>query len=237
MPSSFSGFPTAGLQFLKSLKRNNRREWFQPRKHLYEEHVKEPMLTLVAAVNRELARFAPNYITDPKKALFRIYRDTRFSNDKTPYKTHVAAYFSRRGSDGISSGGYYVSVSADSVEIAGGLYHPGPETLLDVRNHIANHYQELQQLLSNKNTRKLTGDLSGDRLQRMPKGFLPDHPAADYIKMKDWFYDVTLPPAIAATPKLLTETVARFRAMSALIDFLNAPLQPKKRAAVKHHTF
>ena len=100
------------IQFFRSLKRNNRREWFQPRKHLYEQQVKEPMLELVSAINGELMKFAPDYVTDPKKALFRIYRDTRFSADKTPYKTHVAASFWRRGADHTGAGGFYFSVVA-----------------------------------------------------------------------------------------------------------------------------
>ena len=87
------------IQFFRGLKRNNRREWFQPRKHLFEQHVKAPMLELVAALNTQLASFAPEYVTDPTKAIFRIYRDTRFSSDKTPYKTHVAASFSRLGGE------------------------------------------------------------------------------------------------------------------------------------------
>src|SRR5215472_1997655 len=124
------------VQFFRSLKRNNRREWFQPRKHVYEQHVKGPMLELVAALNREMARLAPDYVTDPRKAIFRIYRDTRFSADKTPYKTNVSASFSRRGSAGLGSGGFYFSVSADEVEVAGGIYHPEPETMLVVRTHI-----------------------------------------------------------------------------------------------------
>ena len=91
MPSGFPGFPPEIVQFFRSLKRNNRREWFQPRKHLFEQHVKTPMLELVTLLNAELMKFAPQYVTDPKKALLRNPRDTRFSADKTPYKTHAAA--------------------------------------------------------------------------------------------------------------------------------------------------
>ena len=90
---SFQGFPEAGMQFFRSLARNNRREWFQPRKHIYEEQVKAPMAELVTALNAEMMRFAPDHVVEPAKAIYRIYRDTRFSKDKTPYKTHVAAIF------------------------------------------------------------------------------------------------------------------------------------------------
>src|SRR5882672_3168342 len=90
MTKKFPGFSPDALSFLRALKRNNRREWFQPRKEKYEALIKVPMLEMVAALNEELARFAPDYVTPPEKAVYRIYRDTRFSPDKTPYKTHIA---------------------------------------------------------------------------------------------------------------------------------------------------
>src|ERR1700739_1604763 len=95
----FPGFPSEAITFLRGLTRNNRREWFQPRKEIFETKVKEPMTRLVESVNAELLKFAPDYINDPKKAIYRIYRDTRFSSDKTPYKTHIAAIFPRRGGE------------------------------------------------------------------------------------------------------------------------------------------
>jgi len=231
VPSVFPGFPGEMIQFLRGLKRNNRRDWFQPRKHLYEQHVKDPMLQLVDALNAELAKFAPDFVTDPKKALFRIYRDTRFSTDKTPYKTHVAAWFSRRGSEGLGTGGYYFHVSVDQIEIAGGIYHPAPETMLKVRTHIVSTHEELRRILANKKSRTLFGDLQGSELSRAPKGFNPDDPALDLIKKKDWFLDASIDPGIATTPKLYPAIVERFRAMAPLIEYLNRPLLTRKKSA------
>jgi uncharacterized protein (TIGR02453 family) len=228
VPSGFAGFPPEAIKFLRSLKRNNRREWFQPRKHLYEQHVKNPMLELVAALNRELARFAPEYVTDVKKAIFRIYRDTRFSHDKTPYKTHVAASFSRRGPGRLGTGGFYFHVSPEQIEVAGGIYHPEPETMLLVRSHIAETYQDLRRILTNKKGRKLMGELQGDELTRSPKGFDPNHPAAEFIKKKDWILDSSLDPSLATSPKLYGEILERFRAMAPLIEYLNRPLLARK---------
>src|SRR5262249_9955984 len=182
------------------------------------------MEELVAALNGELVRFAPEHVTDAKKAIFRIYRDTRFSADKTPYKTHIAAAFSRRGPGLVSAGGFYFSVSNDQVEIAGGIYHPLPETMLLVRTYIAAHHQELRRILADRKTRKLLGDLQGDELTRAPRGFDPEHPALDLIKKKDWILDVSLDPGIATTPRLYTEILDRFRAMAPFIQFLNRPL-------------
>src|SRR5262245_1902360 len=93
----FSGFPEEGLRFLRSLKRNNNRKWFQERKSIFESVVKRPMEDLVEALAVDFAKFAPEMVASPKTSVHRIYRDTRFSKDKTPYKTHIAAIFPRRG--------------------------------------------------------------------------------------------------------------------------------------------
>src|SRR5215469_15781379 len=95
MTTKFPGFSPDALAFLRALKRNNRRDWFQPRKEKYEALIKQPMLELIAALNGEFERFAPEYMTAPERAVYRIYRDTRFSHDKTPYKTHISAIFPR----------------------------------------------------------------------------------------------------------------------------------------------
>lgn len=230
MRTAFAGFPQEMPGFFRGLKRNNRREWFQPRKHLFEQHVKAPMLELVGGINAELAKFAPEYVTEPKDAIFRIYRDTRFSTDKTPYKTHIAASFSRRGGERMGTGGFYFSVSHDNIEAAAGIWHPERDVMLLVRNHIADTHQELSRILADKKARKLTGELQGGALTRSPKGFDPEHPAAAIIKMKDWLLDVTLDPSLATTPKLQGEIVSRFRAMTPLIQYLNRPLISRKPA-------
>lgn len=228
--ANFSGFPEEMIRFFRGLKRNNRREWFQPRKHLFEQHVKAPMLELVAALNAEFARFAPEYITDPPKALFRIYRDTRFSADKTPYKTHVAAWFRRRGGKHSNLAGFYFSVSPQEIEVAAGLYHPLPDTTLVVRTHISGTHKELVKILANQKLRRLAGELKGDELTRSPKGFDPQHPAADLIKKKDWFLGAMLDPGLAVTPKLHGEIVERFRVMTPLVEYLNRGLLAKRPA-------
>ncbi|HVW84134.1 MAG TPA: DUF2461 domain-containing protein, partial [Bryobacteraceae bacterium] len=127
MKSTFRGFSPEGIAFLRDLKANNDREWFAPRKSIYEEHLRLPMIELVRAVHGEMLRFAPEYVGEPAKCIFRIYRDTRFSKDKTPYKTHIAASFWRNGMEKNRGAGYYFSVSPEEIEIAGGLYMPEPE--------------------------------------------------------------------------------------------------------------
>jgi uncharacterized protein (TIGR02453 family) len=229
MPSGFAGFPAEALTFLRGLKKNNNREWFQAHKPVFEEKVKAPMLELIGELNSALAGFAPAYVTDPAKAYYRIYRDTRFSPDKTPYKTHISALFRPRGLDKHSCGSLYLQISAGEVGVAGGIYMPGPEELLAVRTHLAQHHERLQRILRGKPLRALMGDLNGEQLSRVPKGFPSDHPAADLIRMKQWYVWAELDAGIATTPKLFAELLKRFRAITPLTDFLNEPLTPQHR--------
>lgn len=228
MAARFPGFPQEGLTFLQELKANNTREWFTPRKAVFEEHVKAPMVAMVEAVNAELAGFAPDYLTEPAKAIYRIYRDTRFSNDKTPYKTHIAANLHKQGADKHAAAGYYFSVGADQIEIAAGVYMPGPEELLRLRQHISAHFEEFSGLAADKGVTKLVGPLQGDSLARPPKGFSPDDPAIEWIKKKQWYYYKTdLDLGLALTPRFLPELVKRLNAMSPMVTFFNRGLAPR----------
>lgn len=228
MAAKFAGFPQQGLTFLQELKANNTREWFTPRKEVFESAVKAPMVALVEAVNAELAGFAPDYLTEPARAIYRIYRDTRFSNDKTPYKTHIAANLHKQGADKHAAAGYYFSVGADEIEIAAGVYMPGPDELLRLRQHISANFEEFSALAANKSVTKLVGTLKGDSLARPPKGFSPEDPALDWIKKKQWYYFHTdLDLKLALTPKLLPEIVKHLKAMSPMVTFFNRGLAPR----------
>lgn len=232
----FPGFPPEALTFFRGLERNNNRDWFQPRKEIFETKVKAPMIALVEAINAEFAKFAPQYVTDPKKAVYRIYRDLRFSTDKSPYKTHLAASFSRHsivqpGSGGhAASAGYFFSIGSKEVGIAGGVYDPAPDQLLAVRQWITENHVAFRKLL--QGPKKLMGGLHGEPLTRVPKGFAADHPAADLLKMKRWVFWTALDPKIATTPKIVPELVKRFKVLLPVLEELNKPLAIKKRAAI-----
>ena len=131
-----------------------------------------------------MMRFAPDYVAEPAKAIYRIYRDTRFSKDKTPYKTHIAAVFPRRGLEKHGAAGLYFSVSPKEIEVAGGLYMPGPDTLLALRTHLAEHHEEFRNIIRSRKLRTLVGEMHGEQLSRVPKGFACDHPAADLIALQ-----------------------------------------------------
>ncbi len=229
MTTGFPGFPQAGIDFFRALARNNRREWFQPRKAVFDEQVKQPMRALVEEVNRALAGFAPDYVTDPEKSIYRIYRDTRFSKDKTPYKYHIAASFHRRAANAHGDAGYYFAVSHKEVAIGGGIYMPEPQTLLAIRNHIAARHRELRKILAGRGLRRLLGDLQGEQLSRVPKGFCAEHPAADLLRYKRFILYVELEPDVATSRTLSAEIVKRFHAMVPFLSFLTEPLGPARR--------
>jgi uncharacterized protein (TIGR02453 family) len=233
MKSSFSGFPAEALEFLRDLKLNNNRDWFQPRKQIYDEKVRGPMLELVAALGDEIAGFAPELVTDPKKAVYRLYRDVRFSADKSPYKTHIAAVFSPRGLEKHSGAGMYFHISVDEVLVGGGIYAPGSKDLLAVRTHLAAHAKELQAILRERQFRALFKEMTGEKLKRVPKGFSADDPAAELLVYKQYLAGSLLPPDIVTTPKLFRELVKHFRAITPLLQFLNLPLAKPARAVKK----
>ncbi|HKV26565.1 MAG TPA: DUF2461 domain-containing protein [Candidatus Acidoferrum sp.] len=224
MPASFPGFPPETLQFFRGLSRNNRREWFLPRKTLFEEKVKEPMRQLVDSLNSSFREFAPEYQTDPGDAIFRIYRDIRFSKDKKPYKEQIAAIFHRHGTDTHGRGGFYVAVSHKRVAIGGGVYMPEPHQLLAIRQRIAARHDDFRRILAARPVRKLLGHLDGAQLSRVPRGFPADHLAADFLRYKQFLLFVELSPSLATSPALYRAIVNRFRAMLPFMQFLNDAL-------------
>src|SRR4051812_18630751 len=235
MPSTFPGFSPKALSFLRQLERNNRREWFQPRKDVFDRDVRGPVVELVALVNDDLRSFAAEHVTEPAQAIYRIYRDTRFSKDKTPYKTHIAASFLRRGLPKHAVADFYFAVSHKHVEIAGGMYMPGPEELSAVRCAIArDDGKKLQRLIDDQSLRRALGPPLGHRLARLPKGFDPraGSPAAELLKFKQMYFYVTLDAKVATTSRLRREIVSRFRVVTPVINYLNdAILRDRKATA------
>jgi uncharacterized protein (TIGR02453 family) len=230
--STFSGFPKEAVAFFRGLARNNHREWFLPRKPVFEEKVKEPMRQLVEALDVEMRRFAPRHVTDADKAIYRIYRDVRFSKNKKPYKEHLAAYFPRQGMGKDGAAGYYLAISHKELAVGGGVHMPTPEMLRTLRNYIAERPVEFRRLIGSKTLRTLFGEMHGDQLARVPKGFAADHPAVDLLRYKQYLFYVELRPDLVTSPKLFDEVRKRFQALTPLVDFLNAPLvaaRPKTR--------
>src|SRR5262249_54008741 len=145
--------------------------------------------------------FAPELVASPKLSMYRIYRDTRFSEDKTPYKTHVAANFPTRGLQKHEGAGLYFHVSPEEVWIGGGMYSPPTSQLQAVREHIAGNVKRLQTLVKAPAFCRIVGELHGEALRRVPRGFAKDHPAADYLRMRQFLAGCEHPASLAASPK------------------------------------
>lgn len=229
MASAAPHYTPEALKFLRGLKRNNDREWFNARKATYEREIKLPTQAIVAAINEHMLRFAPQNVQPPQKAAFRIYRDIRFSSDKRPYKTHQGAWWARSGLEKTSGGGFYFHIAADEVTVAAGVYMPEREQLLAIRRHIEANPQEMRALLNAKKLKSLMNEFDGNKLTRPPKGFLPESPAADLLLNRQWGFSAKLPAETATSPTLVKEIVKRFEAAAPLVAFLNQPLTPKAR--------
>jgi uncharacterized protein (TIGR02453 family) len=221
---SVTCLPAETLKFLRALKRNNRREWFQPRKAQYDAQVRAPMIAIIERLAVDMRDIAPEIVVDPKTAMYRIYRDTRFSENKTPYKTHVAASFPSRGLPKHEGAGLYFHVAPDGVWVGGGMYAPQTAQLQAVREHIAANVKRLRAIVESPGFRRNIGALEGERLQRVPRGFPKDHEAAEYLKYRQFLAGLELPPNIASSPTFYATLLTVFRQVAPLARFLNEPL-------------
>jgi uncharacterized protein (TIGR02453 family) len=223
MPTAFPGFSKKMHAFFRGLEKNNSREWFAIRKAAFETDVRAPMVELVSLINEDLKHFAlHNVMTAPAKAIYRIYRDTRFSKDKTPYKTHIGATFRRSGLPKHSGAGFYFGVSHKEVEVAGGMYMPEPEQLSAVRQAIVDNRATFLKLLKSPALKRKVGPLIGERLKRPPKGFESAPPdIAEYVKHKQMYFYITLDRKLALTPKIRREVVSRFELMAEVLEWMN----------------
>lgn len=230
---ALSYFRPEGLAFLRNLARHNDRTWFTPRKPVYEAELKEPMLAVIRKVTEAMLDFAPNHMRPAEKCMFRIYRDTRFSADKRPYKTHVAAWWTHQGLGKTSGAGYYFHVSPKELIVAAGSYMPEKEQLAAIRHWLLDHHQDFRKLLQNPKVRRTFEEFEGNALTRPPKGFPKDHPALDLIQCRQWGLAATLPAAEALKPSLTATIIRYFRIAAPVVDALNDPIAAAERPRKK----
>ena len=220
-----SPFTPRTLSFLRSLARNNDREWFRARKGQYEQFVRAPLIALLSALARDFRRVAPELVADPKVSLFRIYRDTRFSDDKRPLKTHVAAHFPPRGAAKGTGAGLYVEIAPRWVWMGGGIYSPASADLRAIREHISETHPRLHRIATARPFTQVFGELAGDCLTRLPRGYAAGHPAASYLRHKQFLGARELPADFAVSPQFYPELLRTFQAAMPLVRFLNAALE------------
>ncbi len=217
-------FTAKTVSFLRALKRNNNREWFRERKDEYELHVRAPMVDVLARLSADFHSFAPELISDPKVSLFRIYRDTRFSSDKTPFKTAVAAHFPSRHFAKNLGAGLYFEVAPAWIWIGGGMYMPSTTDLQAIRNRIASTHPRLHRLVTAPAFKKTVGELTGERLTRVPNGYPKDHRAAHYLQFKQFIGGCEYEAAFATTRRFYPELLRVFKAVTPLVRFLNSAI-------------
>lgn len=216
-------FTPRTLSFLRSLTRHNDREWFRERKDQYERHVRGPMAALIDRLAADFKSFAPELVATPA-CIYRIYRDTRFSDDKTPLKTHIAASFPWRGLPRHQGAGLYIEVTPRWVWVGGGMYAPDTSLLAAVRQHIADNHVHLRAIVESPGFTRAVGALEGTKLQRVPRGFAKDHPAAEYLRHRQFLAGREFPPEFACSPRFYSGVLTIYRQVAPLIRFLNEPL-------------
>jgi uncharacterized protein (TIGR02453 family) len=172
-------------------------------------------------------------VRPPEKCLFRIYRDTRFSANKLPYKTHVAAWWSHEGLEKTSGAGYYFHIDAKEVVVAAGAWMPEKEQLAAIRHWLLEHHLEFRKVLQTAAIRKTFSEFEGNPLVRPPKGFPKEHPALDLIRCRQWGLSTTLPAATALEDGFAATLIRHFRLAAPVVEALNAPiaatLAPRKK--------
>ena len=218
---SETGYFTPELfRFLRQLKRNNNREWFDRNKSRYEAVARDPALRFIAAFAAPLAKLSANFVADPRPtrgSLFRIYRDTRFAHDKSPYKTHIGIHFSHQAGKDAHAPVFYLHLEADGCFVGAGVWHPEAPVLDRIRSAIASKPAEWK-----KARAKL--ELWGDVLQRPPRGFAPEHAFIEDIKRKDFIAGEHLEEDQVCSPSFLKDYAKLCRKMSPLAAFTTRAL-------------
>lgn len=221
VPPLFAGFPPDALTFLRQLRRKNNRDWFNKNKQRYTGGLKEPMESLLLDLAERMKAFMPGIEIDPKKAPYRIYRDIRFSKDKTPYKTHYGASFTVAGRDRKYDPGYYFHIAPEEIIVAGGAYWLSPAQLKTVRAAIDADAASLHALLGAKPlTKHFPGGLAGETLTRPPRGYSAGDPEIDLLKHKQMYFWTKLDPALALQPDFAETLAAHFHAAAPFTQWL-----------------
>ena len=222
----FDGFPKEFSRFFVDLKANNNRDWFKENKPRYIESVVNPMGEFIVAIAPELKKISPFYVANPKPhggSMFRIYRDTRFSKDKTPYKTHGACQFRHQAGKDAHAPGFYAHFELDRLFFGGGIWRPPSKHLAVIRDAINDSPTEWGRIRNSKPI-KDRGGVQGDGLVRPPRGFDPEHKHIDDLKRKTFFVMAETDPSMIESPELVDEVIASFKAASRLNRFVTEAL-------------
>ena len=215
------------FQFLKELKKNNNRDWFNENRDTYKK-VRTDFENFIEQVILEILKFDADSYTTAKDAVFRINNDLRFSKDKPPYKTNFGAYITGGGRKGITAG-YYIHIEPGECFLAGGIYMPSSDVLKAVRTEIFENYDEFESLVSDPEFVKNFGkNFWGERLKSAPRGFPPDFKGIDYLKYKHYTIARDVADSLVTGPRYLEETISVFRSMFPFNTFINRAINESR---------
>lgn len=217
-----SYFTPALFTWLRQLKKNNNREWFQKSKDRYLETVRDPLLHFISDFGPRLEKISPHFVADPRPSggsMFRIYRDTRFSKEKTPYKTHAAAQFRHQAGKDVHAPGFYLHLEPGEVFVGAGIWHPDSKALAGIRELIVEDPTGWKKSISGTSF-KSDFALGGEALKRPPRGFDPDHPLVEELKRKDFVASTRFSEEDACSPDFLTTFTRACRTMSPFVHYL-----------------
>lgn len=225
---TFTGFKPEAIQFLVDLAENNNREWFQPRKGEYERLLKEPLEAFIVALAERFQAKGMPLRADPARSPFRIYRDVRFSKDKSPYKTAATASFpwiegqdwdGSHSGEGGNPGGYF-HLEPGQVYVGGGMWHPPTAKVAAFRRAVADDPKAVRRLLDEPTFKDRFGSMSGEKLKRVPPGFSADHPEAELLKHKDFTFGERLGDRDVMSPGLPDTVAESLQAAMPVMRFL-----------------
>ena len=212
------------IRFLKDLKKNNNKPWFDKNRNLYEDAKADFAAFIQAVIDQHGKKDDSIKNLVAKDCLFRINRDIRFSKDKTPYKSNFGASINKGGKKAWNSAGYYFHLEPGGSFTGGGIWMPEAEVLKKVRQEIDYNFADFKKIIGSKKFKSVYGDLSKSdehMLSRVPKGYEPDNPAAEYLKMKSYVAMIKVNDADLNSKNLINKTVASFEALHPLISFIN----------------
>jgi uncharacterized protein (TIGR02453 family) len=219
-------FSKATFGFLRALARNNNRAWFKAHQDAYERDVREPFLRLIEDLRMPLAKISPHLRADPRKtggSLFRIYRDTRFANDKTPYKAWAGARFFHERRREIEAPSFYLHIAPKDCFAGGGIWHPEPPTLKRIRDFLIDNPAAWKRATQSKAFREHF-EFWGESLSRPPRGYDAQHELIEDLKRKNFAAGEALNETLACSRELLPSVVAAFKRLAPMLDYLCAAL-------------
>jgi uncharacterized protein (TIGR02453 family) len=215
---------TATLKFLKDLRKNNNKPWFDSHRSQYEAARADFGNFIQKVIDTYGKKDAGIKHLVAKDCMFRINRDIRFSKDKTPYKTNLGASINKGGKQATATGGYYFHLQPGEAFCGGGIWMPDPVFLKKIRQEIDYNFKEFKSIIGSKKFKSVYGDVSHDKefkLSRVPKGYEPDNPAADYLKLKSYIATIDIKDSDLTSKDLLKKTMTAFETLKPMLDFMD----------------